>query len=389
MKLKLLFFSSILFSNLVIADPLPTGFFSPPFNENQTGPNCSTPGYIYPYTQYHMEYYSGVNKYHMGEDWNGKCLGNTDEGYPLLAIAVGEVVFADENIISGQGKRLYIRYAFPYSYAPNGVMMFDSAMLHLQKIETNLAVGAKVLRGQTVAYLGKTGTDFAHLHWEAQTDFSIPKGINPYNSVLTIKNAIKYLPPSLIVDDRRDIYSFVANPTSWRYTMVDNAPSSNMYLYLNGERKSLKNAITAGWISATDILHEKDGKWYYYSDVNSNFFEKGKKYGFSTKISGPTYYLPTPRNGFQKDRARLDMINEVKSDTRFVSIKTQTFKIDPTATLTGYDVYIMTFNLSAGGTSTVRQVTNIANPLIRFTSVLDPASGAWSPLKFVDWNKLY
>ncbi len=388
MKVKLLL-GSILFSGLVVADPVPTGFFSPPFNEKQTGPNCVVSGYFYR-SQYHMEFYSDENKYHMGEDWNGNCGSNTDEGYPLFALADGEVKFVDDSGIVGQGKRLYIRYAFPYSYASAGVMMFDSVMLHLQKMGTGITEDVKVFKGQTVAYLGKTGTGLAHLHWEVQTDLSIPKGTNPYNTVLTIKDALKYRSPSLIIDDRRDVSSYAAKPTAWSmYTMARSAPSSTMYLYLNGVRKSLKNAIASGWISANNIIHERDGRWYYYSDVDLNFFEKGKTYGFLTKIPGPTYYLPTPRNSLPEDRARLDMINAVKGDTRFISIQTESFKIDPSATLTGYDVYIMTFGLSSGEETSVRQVTNKANPLIRFTSVLDPDTNNWTNFKAVGWNKLY
>lgn len=224
----------------------------------------------------------------MGEDWNGICGGNTDEGAPLLAIGTGQVVFLDNvGTVSGQGKRLYIRHSFPYAYATDDIMTFDIAMLHLQGMGPGISwsgsgTGSMVTKGQTVAYLGKTGTTHAHLHWEAQTDLTIPLGTNPYHETLTINDALKYRSPSLIVDDRRDeaVYTIDSSGNYNIFTMSGNAPSSTAYMEYNGERKSLKEAITAGWMEDDHLAYQNDGSWYYYYDIDNNFFENGKSMPF-------------------------------------------------------------------------------------------------------------
>lgn len=402
MNNKLLFAFVLLggYAGSVSANPAPEGQFGPPFNENQSWSACSSVGWI-PYGdpnshQYHMQYYSAVSKYHMGEDWNGVCGGNSDEGAPLFAIAGGEVVFLDNvGTVSGQGKRLYIRHSFPYAKASGGVMTLDIAMLHLQGMGPGISwsgsgTGSTVTKGQTVAYLGKTGTTSAHLHWEAQVDLSIPLGINPYQNPLTKTHALKYRAPIMIVDDRRDVNGYqVPSPGNWySFTMSGNAPSSTMYLLYGGQRKSLKNAIASGWIPAEGILHENNGNWYYYNDVDSNFFENGKKYAFKTLVSGLVHYIPIPRNSYQEDRARLDMIHAVASDSRFVSVNTETYERDPNWD-SAWELHKMQFNLSSGGTAWVNQVTNKINRLERYTTYYDPNLGQWTNFQWTDWNRLY
>lgn len=332
-----------------------------------------------------------VNKFHMGEDWNGKCGNDTDEGYPLLAIADGEVAFVDNTgTVSGQGKRLYIRHTFPYAHNTTGVMVVENAMLHLQGMGTGIVNGAKVKKGQTVAHLGKSGTGSAHLHWEMRYDLSssTPSSANPYNPVLTISNALKYLPPSLVVDDRRYYHTWSANNSTWSYYKpLGNSPSSIAYVVKDSVHKSLKNAVDAGRITSRNIQFKKsDGKWYYYtSNVDAHFFEAGKEYRVMSTLAGVTYYLPIPGNKFQPDRARLDMINAVKDDTRFVSFST---KIDEYVMdvnwHTDWVLHTMLFTLTSGEITKVAQITNKANPLHRQITFFDPDLGIWT-----DWNKLY
>ncbi len=389
MKLRLLCFSLMVFAPVSVADPEPTGFFSMPFKENQTGTNCSLPGMKQ--DQFHMEFNSDpkISKFHMGEDWNGKCGDDTDEGYPLFALAVGEVTYVRSSSLAGQGKRLDVRYSFPYFHGFDGVLKFDSVMLHLQSIESDITVGSKVLRGQKIATLGKTGTDKAHLHWMAETSLWVNEGTNPYNSILSMDKAIQYLSPSLIVDDRRDIYALVANPNNYSlYTLNVDAPSSIAYLYKDGVRKSLKKAISAGWIAKEDIIHESGGKWYYYSDINTNFFYKNRKYGFRTKVNNATFYVVVPGNNFQRDRARLDMINAVISDSRFVSLDTKQYFHSPDFDA-DWERHQMEFKLDTGEKVIIYHLTNKINPLIRYTYFYDPHKGNELVFTAVDKNKLY
>ncbi len=397
MKLRLVFVVGFLFSNLSIAGSFPesTGPTSLPFNENQTGPSCSTSGWSIDGDshQSHMEYNSSIGKFHMGEDWNGKCGGNTDEGYPSLAIADGEVVGVENDTGNNQGKRLYLRHTFPYSQNTAGVMVVESAMLHLQKIGSGIVDGAKVKKGQTVAYLGKTGTASAHLHWEMRYDLSIEKPLdtNPYNALLTIDMAVKYLPPSLVVDDRRYSQTWSANNVTWSYYKpLLNSPSSLAYVKKGGVVKTFRHAVEAGWITSRNIQFKKsDGKWYYYTtNVDAHFFEAGKEYRVMSTLSGVTYYLPTPSNNFQPDRARLDMINAVRDDDRFVSFDTTDHKV-MTDWHPDWILHMMAFTFDSGKPAAVAQITNKANPLIRYTTFINPNTNDWTDWKVVDWNKLY
>src|SRR3989338_383710 len=387
-------------AGFVYADPAPTGLFGLPYNEYQTWPACNSSGWVPygdPYShQYHMQLNEELStpKYHMGEDWNGKCGANTDEDAPLLAIAGGQVMFLDDSpngVVDGQGKRLYIRHSFPYAPAPNDVTTFDSVFLHLKCMEPGIFEGSTVTKGQTVARLGKTGTIFAHLHWEAQLDLTLQKGRNPYEPPpLTINHALKYRAPSLIVDDRRDLrgYSVPADGRWYYFIMQGNAPSSTMYIMRNGQRKSLKNAIAAGWIPSQGIRHEINGSWYYYTDVDINFFENGKKYAINALVSGISQYILIPRNGFQEDRARLDILHAVEHNTGYVSVKTETYGHDPNWT-SDFELHQMKFQLSTNQTVYVYQATYKTNPLISFTNHYDTATKqptGWVP---IDWNRLY
>lgn len=384
-------------SAFAVLIPPPAGQFDLPFDENQTWTDCGSIGWK-PRTQYHMEYYSEKGKYHMGEDWNGICGGNTDEGAPLLAIASGKVVFLDNiGTVSGQGRRLYIRHSFPYAPTTNDVMVFDSAYLHLQGMASGItwdpgvpSSGSVVSMGQTVAYLGKTGTDYAHLHWEAQTDLSIPLGTNPYQYPLMIDHALKYRAPSLIVNDRQDVRGYsVPQPGNWySFTMQGNAPSSTMYVKRNGERKSLKNAIAAEWIPSEGILHEKNGSWHYYNDVDLNFFEDGSRYAIKSLVSGTIHFIPVPRNDFQDDRARIDMIHAVENDSRFTYVRTDSSGHNPNWS-NDFELYWLGFELTSGGVVYANQATDKNNPLERYTTYYDPDLGQWTDWQQVDRNKLY
>lgn len=334
----------------------------------------------------------------MGEDWNNKCPGNSDEGAPLYAIANGEVVFLDTaETVNGQGKRLYVRYAFPYALGTNGNFTFDSVFLHLQKVSskvtwTGAGTGSKVTKGQVVAYLGKTGTESAHLHWEAQSNLYVPLGTNPYSSTLKKSEALKYRAPSMIVDDRREelSVSIPSDQTYKEFVMGGYAPFSTAYITYSGQRKTLKNAITAGWITSSAFQWSKSGTWtnWSYSTNDLNTLVHGEKYRIKSVVPNATLSIPIPRNNFQEDRARLDMILAVASDNRFYSINTETYSRNPNWD-TSYDLHTMKFKSSSGQTAVAYQSTHKANPLWRYTCYLPPGASAptaWVP---VNPNKLY
>lgn len=394
------------FTSVAVAEPPPAGPFSLPFDENQSWKACRSTGWK-PYGdpeshQYHIQWYSVVGKYHLGEDWNGICGGSSDKNAPLFAIADGDVVYADRSgTISGKGKQLIVRHSIPYAFGDKGVLTFDSVYLHLNQIDDDVewsgaGTGSSVRRGQKVAYVGDTGTASAHLHWEAQRDLSLPLAANPYQNPLTSEYALRYLPPSLVVDDRRSIIGLrVPEPGKWySFTMNGDAPSSSAYIKYAGQRKSLRNAIAAGWIPKQGILHEDGGRWYYFADVDDNFFEDGERYAIRTNVSSAVHYIPVPRNGFQGDRARLDILHEVKNDGRFISlVRSAGSNIDryghKPSWSSSYELHWLRFDLASGGTTNVYQATNKSNPLRRYVGFYDPDTRQWSGWSAVGWNELY
>ncbi len=388
------------FLGLSLAGVKPEGTFILPFNPTQAWQACNTVGWISygdpDAHQYHTQYYGAVKKYHMGEDWNGACGISTDEKGPLNAIAGGQVVFLDKvGTVSGQGKRLYIRHSFPYAYGTNGVMTFDSVFLHLHSVASHITwsgsgTGVEVSIGEEIAYLGKSGTTSAHLHWEVQTNLNIPLGTNPYRSTLTIKDSLKYRAPSLIVDDRRAevIKTLPSNGWWFIFKMEGNAPSSTAYIRHKGERKSLKEAVSAGWIPPLSLVFKQGTVWYHHNNIDKNFFEHGKEYAVRSLVTGATFNIPVPQNRFQSDRARLDMVHAVQSDTRFVSLKTETYLVNHNWT-SDWNLHGMAFTLASGDTTMVYQATGKANPLLRYTCFYDPATNSYTSWKLVDWNKLY
>jgi hypothetical protein len=170
--------------------------------------------------------------------------------------------------------------------------------------------------------------------------------------------------------------------------MSGNAPSSTAYIDLNGSLKSIAQAVSAGWISAQGILTDAGTVLTYRKDVDTNFFEDGKKYGVKALRAGLILKIPIPQNRFQQDRARLDMLHAVENDSRFVSIRTETYALN-TRWDVNYDLHQMSFDTKAGVAERIYQATNKKNPLVRYTLYYDPSLGGYSAWKQVDRNQLY
>lgn len=366
-----------------------------PFNENQDWPGCSKNGWK-KYDQYHMQKNSKYG-YHMGEDWNGKCGGSTDQNAPLLAIADGKVVYIDLKDDNGKGKQIYIRHSFPYAHASNDILSCDSAFLHINNIEASNIIwsgkgtGSYVQKGDTVAFLGGTGGWTPHLHWEMQCD-NDPKLLteNTYQKKLNIDHALKFLPPSLVVDDRRDVFSpSILSSGNNTFVMPNDAPSSIAYLERKGERKSLKKAIEAGWINADGVQHQAGSSWEHFADIDDNFFEAGKKYAIYPLFFDVTLHIPLPGHKFQADRARLDMLHAVKKHSSDIAtILTDKYQYMP-KWISDWNLHLMEFETTWGEIIYAAQVTNVVNPLIRYTTYIKPRTSDWTPWKRVDRNKLY
>ncbi len=123
---------------------------------------------------------------HLGEDWNGKGGGNTDEGDPIYSIAHGVVVYSDD-YRAGWGNVVIIRHAYRES---NGQIAFiDSLYGHLKVRSVRL--GQQVTRGQVIGTMGRGPRNMysAHLHFEIRKDLRVgmhrslyPRDFQTYHS---------------------------------------------------------------------------------------------------------------------------------------------------------------------------------------------------------------
>lgn len=311
----------------------------------------------------------------MGEDWNGVCGGDSDVGATLFAIADGEVVFIDPvGTISGQGKQIYVRHSFPYSLAEEGLMTVDSGMLHMQNIDPVWFVGAPVDKGDSLGFLGKTGTPVAHLHWEMRGDTSVVFGENPYYREIFIPDALKYLPPSLVVDDRRSAFVMMEIPWDGQlfpFTVPQTAPSSTAYVEFGGQRKNLWDAMEAEWAFGAGIIWFDDDGEVRYEDDRENFvFVPDREYYFGG-YKGAKLVIPLPGNNFLEDRARRDMIRVVSRDPRFAEVVPKKFLFTGESGA-GTLNYRMKFLLNDGRRVRVKQLTYINDPLYRRVWYRDP-----------------
>ena len=99
-----------------------------------------------------------------------------------------------------------------------------------------------------------------------------------------------------------------------------------------------------------------------------------------------------PGNHYKGDRSRMDMVRAASQDTRFKSVRTETFGGD----LTGdpnWEYRWMGFNFTSnngsGWTVYMIATTSKTNPLVRFTQFWDPNTGQYSPWVYVGNNVLY
>lgn len=375
-------------SGAYAADPLPTGQFVLPYDLRQVWTNSGCTGVIgYKLVpdQYYMQWNDGLKGYHFGEDWNGKCGADTDLDGQLYAVADGMVLSTDVIDDNGRGKWIAIRYTFPYAKGTNGVGVIDSEYLHLNTIETWVAKDVKVLRGQKVATIGGTGGWPVHLHWDVIWNKSTPVA-NLYQNPLKKLDALKYRAPSLIVDDRRVVKT--VSPST--FYMDQDAPSSTAYISYNGVNKSLRQAVLAGWIKTVDIQQwdASAGMWHTYSSVDDIFFRAGNGYALWVRVSGATLNIPIPGNRFQDDRARLDMVRAIETNSMFVSVKTEVWTYIPSWD-PNWEWRMMGFGRTTSGDGYVGHITNKTNPLLRYTIIWNNTTGTWGSWVLVDWNRLY
>jgi hypothetical protein len=378
------------------------GPFRLPFNEFQEWQACSQKGF-FPlsnpdHSQFYMHYETDVdphtgqaiNKYHMGEDRNGICEGNTDLGGPLYPLATGQVVAVDRTGATAKGKWIQIRYTFA-----DGSQV-DSQHLHCDTIlvQQNDIVTPE----EEIATIGGTGGWPVHLHWEIHTDIHLPQ-INDYQKPLPVKLASQLTSPSLFIDDRTFISSTVLNTTTWTYInpklisatagidLPNGARTSTAYVDYPAETHfTFYQAWHAGLISG--VYWWTGQQWQLIGDVTDLFFQPSVTYALQAKLGQPILNLNVPGDHYRNERARMDMVHAALQDSRFLNVRSEHFSInlgwDP-----DWELRQMDFDFSGKNglqELAVYQITYKANPLVRYTAYYDPDADGFTNWAWIDWN---
>ncbi len=376
----------LLVSGMAHAAPT-AGVFRLPFNPTQPWNACNLTGYWdSPSSQDHgqifMEWNAALGKYHRAEDWNGKC--GDDKYAPLYASADGMVtkVQNDVTVSPTIGKMLMIQYLLPDG------SKIDSVHDHVHNIY--VVEGQNVFKDQQVATIGDAnGLYSPHLHWEMRSkNVSLAWNADPYITPLTTQTALLYSSPSLFIDDRSN--AVVQNLPQGQWTnfyQTANAPGSTAYVEVNGLRLSLQRATTLGFIYQY-VYFQKNGSWYYYPDISQVFFEAGNTYWVYAFTGGARLNILVPGHQYKDDRAKIDMIRSVNGNSNFARVYTQYVS---TWSDGSFDYWMMVFSNdtdSALRYSYVEQATLKSNPLVRYTTYLDPATGSWTSWVQVNPNTL-
>jgi len=103
-----------------------------------------------------LDYYAPHDVFHPGVDFNWGLTRNADKGQPIFAPTWGIVEYVSPvGTNGGLGNYLVIKHP--------GLAVW-TRYLHMDSITVN--AGGRVAPGQTIGFLGDTGTVSAHLHME-------------------------------------------------------------------------------------------------------------------------------------------------------------------------------------------------------------------------------
>jgi len=226
---------------------------------------------------------------HLGEDFNGKGGGDTDLGYPVFAVARGEVIFAGDAGYGWNGI-VVLRHRPPTGedvYSFYGHLNIDantrrvdgSAIRTVTDILQQSAPGhlVEVEKGQLIGYIGPRPTKdtSAHLHFEIITDPAIAynekewKGYRPlYGSEAQWKN------PSKFIEENRSYWTNFSVGEDWSQIGISPAIFEECY-ERNGGLQVLGKPIgtvldtSYGWPSLSGPWKSQafqNGEIYYRKD---------------------------------------------------------------------------------------------------------------------------
>jgi murein DD-endopeptidase MepM/ murein hydrolase activator NlpD len=100
---------------------------------------------------------AGRIQYHTGLDYNLKTGGNTDLGEEVFAIADGIVGDMGASVLPGFGNIIMLEHP---------QFKIWSRYAHLQKFAKGITKNSVIRAGQLIGYVGKSGTQIAHLHFD-------------------------------------------------------------------------------------------------------------------------------------------------------------------------------------------------------------------------------
>lgn len=130
------------------------------------------------------------NNVHLGDDYNGAGAGNADLGMDVVAVANGIVEAVIQAYGYGFGKHIFIRHELTWGVRAKLLQLWGvnvptpfiySHYAHLNDFK--ISTGAEVKKGQLIAHLGNSGTQYAHTHLELRRPTGL--GYESYPGKLT------------------------------------------------------------------------------------------------------------------------------------------------------------------------------------------------------------
>ncbi len=355
-----------------IAQPVVTDFRSPVSPVDQSGANKN--GYYD--ANLFLQLTSGRG-YHSGEDWNGnkKGKGSTDYGDPVYPTAVGKVVKIFDPPLTQKhswGKTVIVVHILPDG------RKFFSLYAHLSKIDVKN--GQIVYPNKPLGNIGDANGYYAgaaHLHFEMRWVNDWTPTSPGYYKTLTVANALKYLDPTLFLDDRATKVSmklqaeklFVGSAEGIQ--IPDYTPAVLSYVTCQGKTKSLFSAVMAGGIDPSFSTEEgPTSKW----DIDlTGTIVFGPDIDFQIKSSQDCLFtIVVPGNNFQSSRARGDMI-EAASHTSFSRVKLETLADLGVDSSSAFDLRSLCFDNGPNtAVACIIHATEIGNPLSRWILWYEP-----------------
>lgn len=214
--------------------------------------------------------------HHLGVDWNGEGLGNTDLGDPVHAIgngAAASVVLNQSGATTGFGNYSVLRHNLSEPTLINGqwVSQVHSLYARLDTVGT-ITVGQQVAIGTQIGTLGMSGyTDVAHPHFDITIGSVVPTNDDRYNPAEA---------PSGLVDPVSFVNAGLLAPAATTNTDMLTAARFALAAYsLAGNESPASGADRANSAASAEYGALQSEGWRYLTSGNS---------GLSTLNSGGT-----------------------------------------------------------------------------------------------------